>query len=239
MSRPDDRLSRRQERQLVKAGKRLFAEQFPNPDRIGCPSQDVLKAMAFRRPSAAGREYPVDHLTMCSPCFRQYSQYRAQAQFRAGARVALIAASIVLVVGALLWFAVGRSGVPGFRGGAQIAQQPQLPLPFQNVTLDLRPFASSRGEQLPNGGQPRLVIPRGRLRIALQLPVGADEGPYAVVLLGRSGQRVVSAQGQARLLDHVTTLEIEADLRSRAPGPCTLRIRRLGSSGQDYPATIK
>jgi len=151
----------------------------------------------------------------------------------------LIAASIVLVLGALLWFAVGRHGVPGFHGTAQIAQQPPLALPLQKVTLDLRPFASSRGEKAPNAGQPPLVIPRGRLRIALQLPVGADEGPYAVVLLGRSGQRVVSAQGQARLLDHVTTLEIEADLRSRAPGPCTLRIRRLGSSGQDYPATIK
>ena len=237
MSRPDDRLSRRQERQLVKAGKRLFAEQFPNPDRIGCPSQDVLKAMAFRRPSAAGREYPVDHLTMCSPCFRQYSQYRAQAQYWAGARVALIAASIVL--GALLWFAVGRSGVPGFRSGAQTAQQPPLPLPLRKVTLDLRPFASSRGEQVPNASQPPLVIPRGRLRIALQLPVGADEGPYAVVLLGRSGQRVVSAQGQARFLDHVTTLEVEADLRSRAPGRYTLRVGRSGSSWQEYSVTVE
>jgi hypothetical protein len=238
MSRPDDRLSRRQERKLVEVGKRVFAEHFPNPDRIGCPSQDVLKAMAFRQPSAAGREYPVDHLTMCSPCFRQYSQYRAQAQFRAGARVALIAASIVVVLGALLWFAVGRPGAPGFRGGAQIAQQPRLPLPFQKLTLDLRPFASSRG-QAPNAGKPALVISQGRLRITLQLPVGADEGAYAVVLLGRSGQPAVSAQGQAWLLDHVTTLEIEADLRSRAPGQYTLRIGRLGSSQQDYPVTVE
>jgi len=239
MSRPDDRLSRRQERKLVEVGKRVFAEHFPNPDRIGCPSRDVLKAMAFRRPSAAGREYPVDHLTMCSPCFRQYSRYRAQAQFRAGARVALIAASIVVVLGALLWFAVGRPGAPGFRGGAQIAQRPRLPLPLQKVTLDLRPFASSREEQAPNAGKRALVIPQGRLRITLQLPVGADEGPYAVVLLGPSGQPTVSAQGQARLLNQVTTLEIEADLRSRAPGPYTLRIGRLGSSWQDYPVTVE
>jgi hypothetical protein len=238
MSRPNDRLSRRQQRKLVEAGKRVFAEHFPNPDRIGCPSQDVLKAMAFRRPSAAGREYPVDHLTMCSPCFRQYSQYRAQAQFRAGARVALIAASIVVVLGALLWFAVGQPGAPGFRGGAQIAQQPRLPLPLQKVTLDLRPFASSRG-QAPNAGKSALVIPQGRLRITLQLPVGADEGPYAVVLLGRSGQPAVSTQGPARLLNHVTTLEIEADLRSRAPGQYTLRIGRPGSSWQDYPVTVE
>jgi hypothetical protein len=232
MSRPNDRLSRRQERKLVEAGKRVFAEHFPNPNRIGCPSQDVLKAMAFRRPSAAGREYPVDHLTMCSPCFRQYSQYRAQAQYRAGARLALIAASIVVVLGALLWFAVGRPG------GAQIARRPRLPLPLQPVTLDLRPFASSRG-QAPNTGKPSLVIPQGRLRITLQLPVGADEGPYAVDLLGRSGQPAVSARGQARLLNQVTTLEIEADLRSRAFGRYTLRIGRLGSSRQDYPVTVE
>jgi hypothetical protein len=239
MSPPDDRLSRRQERKLVEVGKRVFAEHFPNPDRIGCPTPDVLKAMAFRRPGTAGQDYPVDHLTMCSPCFRRYSQYRARAQFRAGARVALIAASIVVVLGALLWFAVGRPGAPGFRGGAQIAQQPRLPLPLQKVKLDLRPFASSRGESAQNAGQPALVIPHGRLRITLQLPVGADEGPYAVVLLGRSGQPAMSAQGQARLLDHVTTLEIEADLHSCAPGQYTLRIGRLGSSWQDYPVTVE
>lgn len=222
----------------MEMGKRVFAEHFPNPDRIGCPSQDVLKAMAFRRPSAAGREYPVDHLTMCSPCFRQYSQYRAQAQFRAGARVALIAAGIVVVLGALLWFAVGRPGAPGFRGGAQIARQPRLPLPLQPVTLDLRPFASSRG-QAPNAGKSALVIPQGRLRITLQLPVGADEGPYVVVLLGPSGQPAMSAQGQARLLDHVTTLEIEANLQGLQLGRYTLRLAKSGSSWQEYPIAVE
>jgi hypothetical protein len=223
----------------VEVGKCVFAEHFPNPDRIGCPSQDVLKAMAFRRPSAAGQEYPVDHLTMCSPCFRQYSAYRAQAQYRASARAALIAASVLVLLGALLWFSLGRPGAPAFRGRPQTAERPPLPLPLQPVTLDLRPLASSRGEGASKVGKPALLIPRGRLRITLQLPVGADEGPYAVVLLGQSGQPVLSAQGQARLLDHVTTLEIEADLRSRAPGRYALRIGRPGSSRQDYTITVE
>ena len=42
-------ISRRDERELLKLGRGLFAEQFPNPDRAGCPPQDVLRAIAFRR----------------------------------------------------------------------------------------------------------------------------------------------------------------------------------------------
>jgi len=68
-------MSRRDERELVKLGRGLFAEQFPNPDRAGCPPQDVLRAMAFRRQHTGPGGYPSDHLTVCSPCFRDYSGY--------------------------------------------------------------------------------------------------------------------------------------------------------------------
>jgi hypothetical protein len=238
MARPNDRLSRRQERKLVKIGKRVFAEHFPNPDRIGCPSPDVLKAMAFRRPAVAGRPYPIDHLTICSPCFRQYSRYRAQAQYFKGAHFALIAATVVLALAALVWLSLGQSGWSLFRRSPEIARQPSLPQ-FQPVTLDLRPLSSPRGERQPETTKPVLALPRGLLRVSFLLPVGSEEGQYEVQMFSGDGQLAVSVRGQARILDYVTTLQSEADLRRLSPGTYTLRISRPSLSWQAYSVALE
>jgi hypothetical protein len=43
---------------------------FPNPERIGCPSEETLEAFA-RDPRAFSINGPeFEHLTHCSPCFR-------------------------------------------------------------------------------------------------------------------------------------------------------------------------
>ena len=231
MARPTDRLSRRQERKLLSAGRRVFAEQFPNPDRIGCPSTDVLRAMASRWPTADGRLYPVEHLAMCSPCFRQYGSYRRQVQFVKGARFALIAATAVLVLGALLWLSLGRRK-------PEIARQLSPPQ-FQLVTLDLRPLSLPRGESNPEAHRPTLTLPRGRLRITFQLPVGSEEGQYEVRLLAGDGHPALVLRGQARILDYVTTLRTEADLRELNPGRYALRIGRSDRSWQAYSIALE
>ena len=41
----------------------------PNPTRTGCPSDDVLTALARRERSVDDPAY--DHLTKCSPCYRR------------------------------------------------------------------------------------------------------------------------------------------------------------------------
>jgi hypothetical protein len=51
-----------------------FLHGYPNPDRIGCPGSDVLRALARR-------ELPIDHparlhLGECSPCFREFKQFQ-------------------------------------------------------------------------------------------------------------------------------------------------------------------
>lgn len=224
MARVTDRLSRRQERRLLKVGRRVFAEDFPNPERIGCPAADVLRAMALRRPSPAGSPHPIEHLTICSPCFREYSSYRKRAQMVKGARFALLAATVVLVLGTVLWLSVGRRK-------PEIVRQPDLP-EFQLVTLDLRPFSSARG--LPNPETPPLTIPRGRLRIKFLLPVGSEEGQYEVRWLASDGHEALLLRGEARIVAYTTALQTDADLRGLSPGRYRLQIGRPGSSSQTY-----
>lgn len=238
MARVTDRLSRRQERRLIKAGRRVFSEQFPNPERIGCPSPDVLRATASRRPIADGSPYPVEHLTMCSPCFREYSSYRRRAQMLKGVRFTLIAATIVLAIGTLFWLFPGSFGLPSTRRHQEIAQTPSLP-PFQPVTLDLRRLSLARGEGRPQIGQPTLTIPRSRVRITFLLPVGSEEGQYDIQVLAGEGHPALLFRGQARILDSATTLRMEADLRALSPGRYELRIGRPGSSSQAYSVALE
>lgn len=48
----------------------LFAHGNPNPGRIGCPSREVLEALARRERPIEDPAY--EHVANCSPCFREF-----------------------------------------------------------------------------------------------------------------------------------------------------------------------
>jgi hypothetical protein len=56
----------------------LFAHGNPNPDRIGCPTRDVLEALSKRERPIEDPAY--QHVANCSPC---YCEFRALQQARA------------------------------------------------------------------------------------------------------------------------------------------------------------
>ncbi len=85
----------------------------PNPERTGCPSRDVLVALARRERMADDPAY--EHLIKCSPCYREVRAIQQAAGERrvpaARSRVlwmAAAAAVVILAIGAA-WFASRRS----------------------------------------------------------------------------------------------------------------------------------
>ena len=230
-------MSRRDERELFKLGRGLFAEQFPNPDRAGCPPQDVLRAMAFRRQHARPGEYPSDHLTVCSPCFRDYSGYRKQArqQMLVRAVLATAAAVIILISATLLW---RHSGSP-LQRRPEIVQRPLKELPPISATLDLRHLSAVRGEGRPKETMPQVTMPSGRLQLVLQLPIGSEEGKYEVALFRRSGEQIALTSGFAVLAQNVMTLKVTLDLSGVPPGRYIFEIRRIGSVWNRYEVEIR
>lgn len=68
-------LSRREDEKLVKALQAAASHDYPNPARIGCPTDiNVLKALAAKklRPS----DPVIQHVAECSPCFREVMELR-------------------------------------------------------------------------------------------------------------------------------------------------------------------
>jgi hypothetical protein len=224
MTEPDDKLTRSEERRLLELGRRVFSEHFPNPTRAGCPPQDTLRAMAFRSKRLATADLPLQHLSICSPCFQDYSRYRRQARNQMIFRGALAAAVALVVIGAAVLTGVGRGWF----------QRPAEPLIA--AVLDLRPLSPTRGEEPAIAGAV-LMLPRGRLRVTVQLPVGSEEGTYDVAV-SQAGRPMQSARGVARNQDGVTVLTVQMNLRILGPGRYAFGVRRVGSGWQEYPLRL-
>lgn len=52
----------------------FFLEAFPNPDRVGCPDEKAVKALAVNGPSAS--DPVLRHVSSCSECYAEFRHYR-------------------------------------------------------------------------------------------------------------------------------------------------------------------
>jgi len=65
------------EERFLKVLERGLLEEFPNPTRTGCPSAEVLQSIASHKTPLLEAEKWLDHLTSCSPCYKDFCQIRA------------------------------------------------------------------------------------------------------------------------------------------------------------------
>ncbi len=71
-------------RELIKD---FLRESFPNPERKGCPEEDVLQALAEDR--IAPNDPALLHVGSCSECYREYLHLRREIEeLRVGEQVA-------------------------------------------------------------------------------------------------------------------------------------------------------
>src|SRR5437588_7708386 len=72
----------------------------PNPERIGCPGKDVLRALARKELPA---DHPAgNHLGQCSPCFREFRDIQREGVVRHRLILSTGLAACLLVVLAFL-----------------------------------------------------------------------------------------------------------------------------------------
>jgi hypothetical protein len=213
----------------------LFGAANPNPARIGCPSPDVLAALARR-------ERPMDdpayaHLADCSPCYQAFRRLQddVPASFASDARRAattwwVAAAALVLVVAGVWWW---RSANPTNMSNTQAPIETAA-----RLTVDLRPYAVSRSTDT-SATAPPLMLPASRLDLTILLPTGAEPGSYDVRLVDGSSRSVAAASGLAEIRDFITTLTATLDLHAVAPGPYRLDVRPQGEAWRSAPVIVR
>jgi len=175
--------------------------------------------MASHRVPLAEAEKWLDHLGSCSPCYRDFSQFKKTYQLRRKRTLLAIAASILVCASI---------------GGWAFVRWHNRTQTVQTATLDLRDWSVTRGVE-PNPGVKPLEVNREASRLSILLPLGSSEGEYDVRIAKRSGESLVTAIGTAKLSNGVTTLRVVLRVSSVSLGTYILQIRKPGQEWNSYP----
>ncbi len=223
-------LSLSSESQSNAADKRLLdilrqglATEFPNPERIGCPGNALLKGIAQGNVSLTEAEPWLDHLGSCSPCFQEFKEFRRQSAMQRRRVLTWVATAAVLLVAVGGWLLVrGRHSVKT----------------TDTAVLDLRERSVARGQSQSEGAQAPLEISRTAKHLVLDLPIGSKEARYDVGILTEKDEQLLQATGIALLHDHVTYLRVDVDLSSIPPGSYSLGVRQPSLEWTRYPIRV-
>ncbi len=220
-------LTKQEEIRLIRAYQRLvLGGEFPNPNRAGCPRSEILRAMAFRK---LDKEQVLDwaeHLGTCSPCFREYTEFCKQVEWRRNAAYIGVAAAVLVVLSFAWW---------GWR-----SSHSAVITAHSHVVADLRNRLTLRGEQSSGSGTGPLVFKRGIDEVSIYLPEGSLSGTYEVAVFREDlGEPLVSRTTQATLEKGITLLNATLDLSRIPAGRYLFGIRLPGVEWSYYPMVIE
>jgi hypothetical protein len=204
--------------------------EFPNPERTGCPDPGTLDGMSRRRVEMTQAQ--LHHITHCSPCLKAFLSIRGEIRHKRVVRFRIAAAACAAAIAV---------GVIVYTFAAQSASAPQIAAISTTATLDLRPLSEYRGTDPRRAADPKpaLTLPRKRLQLTLDFPVGADEGQYTVQLLDGQLRTLWKQNLSGSLQNHIVSATVDLDLRSFPPGVHTLAIRKSGDEWRTYPVLLE
>ena len=244
MKRPepaDNTLLGANEDRLLRTARERVRTSYPNPDRAGCPGRERLEALARDECQPADEIADLEHVATCSPCFAEYDTIRTAWQRRRSRMLAGVAATVLaVIVCAGVFYLNHRTAVvyaPPATKGVAVASAD-----IRKQVLDLRPFETFRGvtpSEAQSAVQPP-ILERANLLLTVQLPIGSYEGRYLFTVVDSDQKARLETPATAVMKDHVTTAEVQADLRSLPPGRFTLQVRRDGAfATTSYPIEVR
>jgi hypothetical protein len=165
----------------------------------------------------------LDHLTSCSPCYGDFSQFQAAYHSRRTRTLLAIAASILIV--AIL------------AGWALFLRQKE-PLVAETAVLDLRNRSIPRGAET-NPSEPPLEIDRTVAHLKIYLPLGSSDGEYAIRISEPKEKMLVAKKAVASVQQGITSLAVDVNLSSASPGLYVLQFQKSGLGWTSYPLRVK
>ena len=183
---------------------------YPNPERVGCPGEAVVREVAGR--DELRKDDAWEHITHCSPCYAEFLGFKDE--FRKMATRSKVTRRVVISAGGVT--------VAGIAAGVVWNRQYRVHI----VDLDLGEHASFRSaaEAGPSRGSP-VVLPTGRVRLRLALAKGSEPGFYQInIWKDLEGAPLVQAGVPAVLRDQRWRLETDIEI-SLDTGNYTLGFR--------------
>jgi hypothetical protein len=207
----------------------ILLTAFPNPGRIGCPTPDVIKAMANQE---IGRDDPAwAHIWNCSPCFADFKVVRDARVARVEREYQRKRTRRNLLAGAV---AVAVSSAAAYFAAVEFRGRPRHE--FAVVSIDLTNIGTTRGAAETDTSIGRL--PRRLDEIHLTLPRFSASGRYVVAVLESRSENTAVALGSATTQgadDHQTVI-VTLDLSEARPGRYFLGTRLESNGREEIPS---
>lgn len=200
-----------------------LSREFPNPQRVGCPDSAVLRSVAYRKLRLADAEPWLKHLSSCSPCFQEFSDFRKQAAGQRRRTMAWTAAAAVLIFAVAGWLWVWT----------------QHSVLAATEVLDLREASAAPGQNPMETEQQPLELHRWARHLILYLPTESQEGPHDIAVLSETGAQVLGSSGTARLENRVVCLRVDVDVSIVQPGRYFLAVRQTTLTWIRYPVRVQ
>lgn len=209
---------------ISRAVQESILRNYPNPERRGCPGDNVVRDVAARTESRADDLW--EHITHCSPCYAIFlaakQEFRNKRTIRRRTAIGLLAAAAAAVP----IFVVSHAHTPG--GNQEIGN------------WNLETTASSRG---PATSDQNRVTPQRALRsrgyIRVHLPLGSEEGQYQLqIRRSEDGPALQTAMGEGRIINGHTLVTFAVDLSSLSAGSYFAAIGRGNRIWRVYPLLL-
>jgi hypothetical protein len=218
--------------------KDYFLEANPNPERVGCPDESTIRALAEDRlpVSHPGRL----HLAGCSECFAEYrgSRLKWVDARKARRRVltwAIAACLALFAAGAGVWKIEHPRAVDPF----PVERAASAPV---NAQIDLFNAGTFRGANGDANELQSVILPVAVVHMNLTLPRFSDPGQYQILVSKdkSASQIVAEAAAITREMNGREVLDVTLDLRAaRGRSYFLATVRGQDSGTYYYPLTVE
>ena len=211
--------------------KDFFLEANPNPERIGCPEEQTLRAVAEDRLPAS---HPARlHLASCSECFAEFRGFRGDWEQSRKARRRIIgwavAASLIVASSVGVWEYMHAGA--GHQAAVQMASTKPV-----DANVDLFNVGTVRGQADDANALKEVSLPAAIVHLSVTLPRFSESGRYEVLVSrDRFGNQVVAkGSGDAIANAGKVIAGVTLDLRAAKPGAYFLTTVRGSDNGMYY-----
>lgn len=217
-------------------------EKYPNPERAGCPSHEVLESFVDKPAAVSLADLKDTHITRCRECTLELRELRrlreerlkkaaspGSLEFWMGWRGATAAVCCVTLILVLAVWQHYRS----------ILRPAPLSAEVVALTIDLSGDGVTRSPGAESDA-PLFSLPRKIVDLDLRLPYFSPGGEYVITITRDKNDAVLrSAQAEAVADGPHTQARLRLDLRDFPPGRYYLGARKAGESTTSfYPFTL-
>lgn len=202
---------------IAAAVQQTILNNFPNPNRVGCPGDVRVREVAAR--TAIVEDDVWQHITHCSECYREFlaAKEELRGTSRRARTLGLIGGTVLLMIVAAFagYRYIGDSG----RAHENVAAM------YVPAALNLHDFSEVRGSDKQVQRQTP-TLPRRALDLTVTLPFASEAGSYEFELTGADGRVIRRGTANAAIRNGDTAFTTRFDLRGIAPGTYQFAWRR-------------